>query len=229
MERLDMTDRFKSAWLKIDRARRHTDDLEAEIRAYWQTGPVSIQGTGTTLTANDGTGARTFTVKSIRPLPDSFALLVGDAAHNIRSALDHFTWAGVRDPDRMTMFPIWGTEGTPTAKAWHTEVCRRLRGASLTLQAAVLRLQPWPTGRDPQLWFTHELDRIDKHRLLISVAAANTATVFEVAAVLNPIPGQRPAAIPLACAPRKWTPMEPGTVLWHVPEGSAPAPDPIRF
>ena len=224
-----MTDRFGSAWLKINRARRHADDLDAEIRAYWRTGPVSIRGTGITLTESGGAGARTFTVNTVRPLPDSIALLVGDAAHNIRSALDHFAWSAARDPDRRTMFPIWGREDAPDAKKWQDKVCQGLRGASPALQAAVLSLQPWPTGSNSQLWYIHELDRIDKHRLLISVAAANTGVVFEVAPVLNPAPGLRPPTMPFALATRQWTPLEAGTVLWHTPEESEPAPDPARF
>lgn len=224
-----MTDRFGSAWLKIERARRHVGDLEAEIEAYWQTAPVSIQGTGITVTEGGGTGARTFTVGSVKPLPDSVALLVGDVAHNIRSALDHFAWAAVRNPGTATMFPIWGPEDAPTPKKWQDDVRRRLNGASAALQAAVEGLQPWRTGRNPQLWYIHELDRIDKHRLLIPVAAANTAIVFELAVVVNPVPGLIPPTMPLAMAPRKWTPLERGAVLWHTPEGSEPGPGPVRF
>lgn len=36
------------------------------------------------------------------------------------------------------------------------------------------RLEPWETGRDSLLWAIHELDRVDKHRLLLSVAGALT-------------------------------------------------------
>jgi hypothetical protein len=36
------------------------------------------------------------------------ALRLGDAAHNIRSALNHFAWAAVRSPNWQTMFCVWG-------------------------------------------------------------------------------------------------------------------------
>jgi hypothetical protein len=230
---MTITDRFSSAQAKISRARKHTDDLESEIRAYWKTGPVSAQGSGVVPTENGGTGARTFTVENIRPLPESIALLVGDAAHNIRSALDHFACAAVARPTRQTCFPIWSRDNphkaAPKGREWLEAVQRQLDGASPELIKAAQTLTPWETGNDKRLWQIHELDRIDKHRLLISVAAANTAVLFDLPSpVLNPVPGFRPT-MPLAVGKRKWTPLEPGAVLWDVPEGSAPGPDPMSF
>jgi hypothetical protein len=104
------TDRFSSAWLKLNRAKRHVDDLEDEIRAYWKTGPISTRGTGVTETEGGGTGARTFTVENVKPLPDTIPVLVGDAVHNLRSALDHFAYAAVAQPTRHTYFPIWSRD-----------------------------------------------------------------------------------------------------------------------
>jgi hypothetical protein len=92
-------------------------------------------------------------------------------------------------------------------------VARQLRDASPQLMKAVQDMSPWETGRDQRLWLIHELDRIDKHRLLISVAAAQKATVFEMHPVLNPAPGLRPPTMPLAVATREWTPLEPGVVV----------------
>jgi hypothetical protein len=168
----------------------------------------------------------------VRPLPGSIPLLVGDAAHNIRSALDHFACAAVARPMRQTSFPIWSRDdprkSAPTGTEWSETVERQLDGASPGLIKAVRAMTPWATGRDRSLWAVHELDRIDKHRLLISVAVVHTAVVFEVVPVLNPVPGMQPPTMPLALATRKWTPLEAGTVLWHVKEGAEPSPDPIR-
>jgi hypothetical protein len=44
---------------------------------------------------------------------------------------------------------------------------------------AVFNLQPWETGDDSYVWAVHELDRVDKHRLLISLAAANNLILLE--------------------------------------------------
>ena len=169
----------------------------------------------------------------MRPLPDSVALLVGDAVHNLRSALDHFAYAAVAQPTRQTCFPIRSRDdprkAAPQRTEWLDTVAKQLTSASPGLIDAVRALSPRETGSDKCLWAIHELDRVDKHRLLLSVAAAHTAVVFEVAPVLNPVPGFRPPTMPVALATRKWTPLEAGIVLWHVPEESKPAPDPIRF
>jgi hypothetical protein len=170
-----MADRFDSAWLKLERARKHIDDLEAELDAFWATEPYEIE-----LTESPESGAASYRIAHIQALPESLPLITGDAAHSIRSALDHFACAVVPCPDRTTAFPVWGTEtsGTPTADRWRKKVGQALVGASPQLIAALLDLQVWETGRDSLLWAAHELDRIDKHRLLISIATVNTSIGF---------------------------------------------------
>ena len=180
-----------------------------------------------------GTGVRTTTVESVRPLPDSVALLVGDAAHNVRSALDHFAWAAVPAyrRNRKTMFPIWGKgPERPEGKEqdeWEEQVGRQMPGISCGLEEAVLRPRRWPT----ELWYVNELDRVDKHRLLISVAAAHTGVVVGVPSIFAPVPvpGLRPRMLPVNVTQQGWKPLEAGTVLWDVPEGADPAPDAIQF
>lgn len=226
-------ERFSSARLKIGRAKSLADDLDAEIAAFRKTEPVTVDGEGVVLTINGGTGARTFTVRGVDPLPDLVPLLAGDAAHNIRSALDHFAVAAVTTPGRATCFPVWSRDNpsktVPTPREWQDTVEKQLEGASPELIDAVKAMSPWVTGNDERLWAIHELDRIDKHRLLISVAMANTATVFNTYPVVNPEPGKPPPAVPLAIATPRWTPLEAGTVLYEAPEGRAPEPDPIGF
>lgn len=225
------TDPLRSARLKISRARKHVDDLEAELAAWWGTGPVSIKGTGVMLTEGGGTGVRTTTVESVRPLPDSVALLVGDAAHNVRSALDHFAWAAVPVQRRnlKTMFPIWGKgkekpEGEEE-KEWEEQVRRQMPGVLPGLGDAVLRPGRWPI----ELWYVNELDRVDKHRLLIPVAAAHAGVVVGIPPIFAPVPGLRPRMLPVNVTQQEWKPLEAGTVLWDVPEGADPAPDVIQF
>lgn len=98
-----MIDRFESALWKVDRARKHADDLEAEVRSFWAADPYEIETVGTPFA-----GHGFYRVKRIAALPKSIPLIAGDAAHNIRSALDHFAWAAVSPQERgtHTYFPI---------------------------------------------------------------------------------------------------------------------------
>jgi hypothetical protein len=216
-----MRDRFESAWQKIKRARKHADDLEAEVSAFWAADPCEIEMVGSPMT-----GSGSYRVTRVGALPESISLIAGDAAHNIRSALDHFACAAVPSPDRATAFPVWSTSkdtaATPTTAQWKRTIDRQLRGASPGLIEAFLKLEAWETGSDYLLWAIHELDRVDKHRLLISIAVANTTIRLDgdsyVLATVKRYSGFAPDQ-PLALEP-KWTPLRKGTVLFNTADGS---------
>jgi hypothetical protein len=207
-----MKDRFDSAWQKIDRARKHADDLDAEVTAFWATEPCEVE---------TPTGSGSYRVTRMEALPESVPLIAGDAAHNIRSALDHFACAAVPRPDRETAFPVWNASGrpVPTAAQWRKAVERRLAGASPGLIAALLELEAWKTGRDSLLWAIHELDRVDKHRLLISIAVANTRIGLDgdgYALTIAKRFGGYALDQPLFFEPVKWTPLTQGAELLNV-------------
>jgi hypothetical protein len=144
-------DRFASALCKIDRARKHTEDLEAEIRAFWAADPYEIEMVGTPF------ASRCFyRVKRIAALPESIPLIVGDAVHNIRSALDHFAWAAVSPQERgvHTYFPVWSSAAACTQDKWQKQV-RSLPRRNLRDYVRSARTGPrpcrWPGG-SPASW-----------------------------------------------------------------------------
>jgi len=212
-----MNDRFESALWKVNRARKHADDLEAEVRAFWAGDPYEVEMVGSPLA-----GGGSYRVRHLTPLPEVVPLIAGDAAHNIRSALDHFAWAAVVPHERSvrTCFPIWNATEAPTPDKWKKRVNTQLKGASSDLIDAATKHEPWQAGRDSLLWAIHQLDRVDKHRLLLSVAVALTGVGLDghsyELAVAKRFSGGDPAK-PLALEPLKWTPVEEGTVLFGSP------------
>jgi hypothetical protein len=209
-----MIDRFESALWKVDRARKHADDLEAEVRAFWAADPCEIETVGTPFA-----GHGFCRVKRITALPESIPLIAGDAAHNIRSSLDHFAWAAVSPQERgaHTYFPVWNSAAGRTRDKWQRQVGRQMKGVSADLIEAVVELEAWETGRDSLLWAIHEVDRVDKHRLLLPVAVALTGIglggdSYELT-VAKKFSGGDPAG-PLALAPLRWTPLEEGAELF---------------
>ena len=209
-----MIDQFDSALWKIDRARKHTDDLAAEVRTFWDTKPFEVEMVGTPLT-----GPGSFRVKRMAAVPESITLIAGDAAHNIRSALDHFAWSAVPLPQRrkQTCFPVWGKVAVPAPAKWREQVSRQLAGAKTTLIEAVVETEAWEGGRDSLLWVIHELDRIDKHRLLLPVAVAFTGIgvdgdSYELSVVkkYSGVDAERPLVI----APYEWTPLREGKIIF---------------
>jgi hypothetical protein len=210
---MTMTNDFESALWKIDRARKHANELEAEISAFAETVPYGGEIVGT-----PESGHGQYRVSRVSPLPVSFSLIAGDAAHNIRSALDHFAWAAVPPQSHhpRTMFPVWNRKGSvsPTRDQgrdkWRDEVESALKGAAAQLIEAVVKLEPWQGGRDSLLWAVNELERVDKHRLLLSVAAANTAISIDFTR-----PEEKAGPV-LRLRPDSWTPLETGKVLLDV-------------
>ncbi len=99
--------------------------------------------------------------------PDELGLILGDALHNARSALDHvacgLVLAGGGTVTGQIAFPAAGSKA-----GWAETVRRRLKGATSKAAAAVQALAVYPGG-DDKLHSLHILDIEDKHKLLIPV------------------------------------------------------------
>jgi hypothetical protein len=99
--------------------------------------------------------------------PDRLLMLIGDAVHNLRSALDHLAWslAGT-SASRRTEFPVFVSR-TKFSKRGK----KKMRGISASAQTIIESLQPYnrphglPEEREP-LWLLHNLDIKDKHHTL---------------------------------------------------------------
>src|SRR5689334_6111092 len=78
---------FESAKLKIERAKHHIADVDASFTSFIQTHPHRLA-----MVVNPETGRMDIKVRLNHELPKSIALTVGDAIHNMRTALDHMTW-----------------------------------------------------------------------------------------------------------------------------------------
>jgi hypothetical protein len=209
-----LSDEFESCLWKVDRARKHADDLEAEIESFWATSPCGIEANG----------HGSYRVNRMDPLPEAIPLIAGDAAHNIRAALDHFAWAATSPQERgvHTCFPVWNSSDTRTHAKWQKQVERQMKGASGDLISAIAELEPWQDGRDSLLWAIHELDRVDKHRILLSAAVALTRIALDGDSydlnVVKKYSGFDPTG-PLYVEPVKWIPFEGGAELPGLPAG----------
>lgn len=109
-----------------------------------------------------------------------YGVLIGDIAHNLRSALDHLAWELVRIGSdrqprmpRMVQFPCCDTPGE-----FRAELGKRLPGVGAEYIAAIEDLQPYKRGKLPQfiqrgapLKRLVEISNKDKHQVLIPVLA----------------------------------------------------------
>src|SRR3954451_21349032 len=95
--------------LKLVRAREHLDSLYGEIGPF-----IARQVARMDAKFDPVTQSFTSTYKMQEPLPATWGLMVGDAVHNTRSALDnlvtHLVLKNGAKPGRHNSFPIYTRE-----------------------------------------------------------------------------------------------------------------------
>jgi len=158
--------------LKIERAKKHIRDLDIAINAFIQEKPYRLGARPHPVAQIQHT---TLYVDEVNPVHPEITMIMGDAIHNLRSALDHLTWqlveAGDGTPNKDTYFPIIG-DG-PKAPEQYASAIGKGGIPKITPQALkiIQAVQPYVTP-DQTLWLIHQLDIVDKHRLLLTVVAA---------------------------------------------------------
>lgn len=150
---------FYSARLKIERAKEHIKELHRLAQLFGDTHPhvVNIQ-------TDVDTGNDVLSISPAEPLPDELLLILGDAIHNLRSALDH-AWCDmclVVTP--YTKFPVRETrDGVEAAvNGLKENACEEVKRFIVDI------VQPYKGGKGEMILSLHDLDIEDKHRLLIA-------------------------------------------------------------
>jgi hypothetical protein len=198
--------------VKLKRAKEHLTDLQAKVRAFLDRGPYRVIRDEKT-----EPGQHLFRVQIRESVPAEWGAIVGDAIHNMRSALDllacEMVVANGATPDRTTQFPFAATQAKFAAKGMP-----EIQAASQKARRLVARLKPYNGGNDA-LWRIHELDIRDKHRLLVPVGASHAAVALDIRV---PGPGgQRIKAPAVHFRPLdRQFPLEDGAVLLRGPANS---------
>ncbi len=79
---------LSSAWAKLKRGKTHIDSLKIEIEKVYANGsPITLRRE-----YEPKNRAIVIRIESVVDIPDHWSLVVGDAVHNIRCALDHLAW-----------------------------------------------------------------------------------------------------------------------------------------
>jgi len=157
---------------KIERAKEHIRNLDADITTYINGADHSI----TTSLHPDPSqpGYVRHVVINGGAFPERISVVAGEVVHQLRSSLDHLIRQlviaeGTEAPTDNLEFPIfWEPEKYPAAAR------RKIKGVSSTAAARIESLQPYNSSMgmsaDHSLFVLHDLDRIDKHQLLILTA-----------------------------------------------------------
>ncbi|MGD9852471.1 MAG: hypothetical protein AB7T38_14530 [Nitrospirales bacterium] len=157
---------------KLDRAKKHLFDLKIIHEEFVNSHPIEIQQAG-----------GTFYVKSIKEPGAIFAATIGDIIQNLVSALDHLAYQLVcmgknsEGPFNYVYFPFSENE-----EKYQKRKLQKLKGAKQNVLDLMDKVKPYKGGNNI-LWRLHELNNIDKHRLLITVGGAyntiNLGTMME--------------------------------------------------
>jgi hypothetical protein len=208
--------RLKHVTLKLSRAHAHLSALQEQQRAFFATTPYKV---GAKVAADR---KPVYFVASADPVPDSIALIAGDAIQNLMSALDHLAYqlvcrdTGDNPPNsRGIYFPI-----ADDAASYEAAKKRKMEGARPATIAAVDAVRPYKGGNDP-LWQLHRLNNVEKHRLLLTVGSqAGGVNISQIMANVpgNPFPPEAAAALAsmrtFLMPADKGFPLEPGFELY---------------
>jgi len=149
--------------LKIKRAYCHIQELEMCVHDFLKTDFWVIS-----VDEEPHTGQHFLKFSVTKPIPEKLALCIGDAAHNLRSALDLLISGIVfRAGGDITkcQFPISDTR----EKLTHALGKGEIKKVKPNLVQFILNtVKPYKTGNS-DIWALNKLDIIDKHRLIVPV------------------------------------------------------------
>jgi hypothetical protein len=162
---LSADDRICLIRVKIERAKKHLVDLEREVIRF-RDAKIHILFSDADVTSGKF-GTPVGALKAARVLSFDAVCAAGDVIQNLRTALDHLAnhlvaVAGSA-PTRRIEFPI-----AKNAATYEAEKARKVEGMRPEAVEAIDRLKPYKGG-DDRIWKLHELNNIDKHRMLFTV------------------------------------------------------------
>lgn len=186
---INLNERFAQARLKHVRANEHVHAVNLRWQRFLQTDFCKL------VVENDAQGpGQRLRVQSIEPLSADLLLAVGDAVHNLKSALDYAISEILGHKNTRLTFPM-GESIEELISSFKTEeiiacqACKRSKGKgrnALIEEAApgfgkwlVDEIRPYKAA-DGYLWPLNKLDVRDKHRLLVPVLVPQSVTVYDV-------------------------------------------------
>lgn len=165
---------FEGSRLKVERAKKHIADLDSEITSYLSRKPFALR-------LKEQAAQCAWIIETKIPIPLQFSLVLGDAIHNMRAALDLliFEMIGDKAASAEAVFFPFCKDGKSYVS---TVTGRQIQLAGKNVLAAINTLEPYQGG-DDLLYGIHQLDIADKHRLVLTVALASDVHARDIKAL----------------------------------------------
>jgi hypothetical protein len=166
---------FHGSRLKIERANEHIDNLKTRIALLHKTDTARVDidpKTGGEFLEHSFSDIKAF---------DDIALMVGDALHNLKCALDYVWLETIQQlvptlVDDRAKFPVRKT--IEEVKGWLAKA--EVRISCPSLYSFLLDIVKPCDGGNVAIWTIHNFSNRDKHRLIIPVLAAGNIEGIEV-------------------------------------------------
>jgi hypothetical protein len=160
-----MPDKTGDIRVRIERAKRHIAELNTAIGSFFNSQPYEV-----TNKRDPDTKRLIYYLLRVENTPAELSVIVGDALHNLRSALDHLmlliTLANGQPPGDNLYFPVSDSVAKHAKK--QKDLLAKI-GSTAAIQMDGIK--PYKGGND-DLWRLHKLNNIHKHRLLVTVGSA---------------------------------------------------------
>lgn len=163
---------FSGPRLKVKRAKHHIEELESRLSEWFNSDSFRLS-----IDNNPDTGNQCFKLAVGESMPEEIPVIIGDAIHNLRSALDFIAIEIVSKAGLSldhVYFPVYEDRANlidALSKSKIKRVCPQ--ASDLILD----RIQPYKAA-NPFIWSLNKLSNTDKHRLLMPTI--NTADFSNV-------------------------------------------------
>jgi hypothetical protein len=181
-----MIDPLEGVKLKIERANSHITDVSDRIDAFlFRTKFHEL------ITEVDSkTGQQLLKIRIIKQPPREISVISGEILYGLRSALDHLVTCVATRRNYLiiekTGFPI------ETCRKEFERILkkRKIQQRIPALAKILTDLKPYEGG-NVLLWWLHWLNAIDKHKILVTVAAANIGWAHQLTFKSSAEPGTK--------------------------------------
>ncbi len=164
---------------KIKRAQQHINDLNREVTEFLSRKPFQLR-----VSEKRDPHRRIIYIKAKEPIPEIITMILGDAVHNLRSAIDQLAWGIVGSKakkPRQVGFPF-----VETAEALSSAIAtRQMNVAPEKVIEEIHLLQPYPSG-NKYLHAVKSLDETDKHRNILIVATGLEISAQRLQEMIEP-------------------------------------------
>jgi hypothetical protein len=165
-----MLSRADRVRLKAKRAKEHIRDFQAASARFFKEKPSFVDAK-----RDPDTRQVIYYIDECPAIPDDLLLIAGDAIQNLRSALDHLIWELVDAHSGKPAEKIGARLEFPVCKDssdYESRAPRKIEGIAPIAAKTISDIEPYEGGKGHEIWVLHNLNRIDKHRLLLSAVSS---------------------------------------------------------